>query len=198
VLEDGTLVFRIVLIGDSSVGKTCIVNRFLHDMFNAGEQNTIGSSCETYAEMRDGFRMELQIWDTAGQEKFRSLGPIYYREAAALVVYDVANRSSLASVQQWIDGFHAAAGRDAIVIVVGNKIGLLDSGSFTDTEGRKFCESRGYDFLLASAKTGAGVAEVFAKLLDNLAERRDSHSTRGVQRYVMPPRHPPDVKSKCC
>jgi Ras-related protein Rab-6A len=101
-------------------------------------------------------------------------------------------------VQVWIENFRAAAGREAIVIVVGNKIDLIDIIKVTEAEGRQFCVSGGYDFLLTSAKTGAGVAEVFAKLLDRLAERRDNYSTRGVQRYVMPPRHPPEVRQRCC
>jgi small GTP-binding protein len=199
LVDEGSIVFRVVLIGDSSVGKTCVVNRFLHDSFDNHEPNTIGASYETYIENRDGFAMELQIWDTAGQEKYKSLGPIYYREsAAALAVFDMSNHGSFESIPGWIKSFRSVSGEAAIVIVVGNKMDLVDEQVVQIEEAQHWAQVEGLDFLPASAKTGSGVREVFDKLLDRLAEKRDSFQAKDSA--SVPPLEPslPEPKSTCC
>jgi small GTP-binding protein len=196
LIETDALVFRVVLIGDSSVGKTSIVNSFLHKNFNANEQNTIGAAHESYTEVRDGFRIELQIWDTAGEEKFKSLGPIYYRQAAAaLLVFDMSNHHSFESLPGWVENFQNVAGTEAIVVVVGNKIDL-DQLRVTNAEAEQWCKGRGFDFVPASAKLGTGVADVFDVLLTKLAATTDTSTTRGAQRFVAPPQA--DEKGGCC
>jgi small GTP-binding protein len=191
-IGEGAIVFRVVLIGDSSVGKTSLVKRFLHNEFSLNETNTIGASYETYTEVRDGFSMELQIWDTAGQEKFKSLGPIYYREAsAAIAVFDLSNAATFEALSGWIDNFRSVAGADALVVVVGNKLDLVDLQKVTLEEAEQWCGNHEFGFVAASAKTAAGVADVFDRLLVMLAERRDDTTSHGVQRFVAPPLEPP-------
>jgi small GTP-binding protein len=142
--------------------------------------------------------MELQIWDTAGEEKFKSLGPIYYREAsAALAVFDVSNPQSFEDLNGWIENFHSVAGSEAVVVVVGNKIDLVDAQKVTNAEAEQWCGAREYAFVAASAKTGEGVPDVFDRLLSLLAERRDDSTSRSVQRFVAPPLEPQE-KSGCC
>ena len=98
--------FRAVTIGESSVGKTCLVNRFIRNKFNNAEANTVGAIYDTYTERRGDQSIEVQIWDTAGQEKFRSLAPVYYRGAdAAVVVFDMTKPSTFQCLQSWIDDF---------------------------------------------------------------------------------------------
>jgi small GTP-binding protein len=198
LIDEGTLVFRVVLIGDSSVGKTCIVNRFRHNNFNSSEQNTIGASYETYSETRNGFQIELQIWDTAGQEKFKSLGPVYYRDAAAaLAVFDLSNRSTLEGLDGWITNFRAIAGPDALVVVVGNKADLVDLQKVSEKEARQWCEDQGLDFLATSAKTGSGVAEVFDLVLTRLSQKQCDFATKGVPKFMPTPQLAPAEKKDC-
>jgi small GTP-binding protein len=198
LIGEGALVFRVVLIGNSSVGKTSLVRRFLHNEFNPSEANTIGASYETYTEVRDGFSMELQIWDTAGQEKFKSLGPIYYREAsAAIAVFDLSNSDSFEGLSGWIDSFRSVAGSDAVIVVVGNKLDLVDVQKVTLAEAEQWCAGHEYGFVPASAKTAAGVADIFDRLLAMLADRRDDTASHGVQRFVAPPLEPSE-SGRCC
>jgi small GTP-binding protein len=194
-VEDGALTFRIVLIGDSSVGKTCVVNRFLHDSFKAAEPNTIGVSYEAYTTMRGGRMMELQIWDTAGQEKFKSIGPIYYREAAAaLAVFDLTNGPTFESIPVWVDNFRGVAGAAAVVIVVGNKLDL-ENRKVNAAEARQWCDARTLDYIETSAKTGDGIYTLFETLVDRLAEKGDECATRGIMKYITPPQ---EEEKKCC
>jgi small GTP-binding protein len=186
------------LIVDSSVGTTRLVARFLHKHFNANETNTSGASYETYSEVRDGFTMELQIWDTAGEEKFKSLGPIYYREvSAALAGFDVSNPSSFQALSGWIADFQSVAGSEAVIVVVGNKIDLVGAQKVTPAEAEQWCSAREYAFVAASAKTGVGVPEVFDRLLTLLANRRDDTTSRAVKRFVAPPLEL-QAKKECC
>jgi small GTP-binding protein len=142
--------------------------------------------------------MELQIWDTAGEEKFKSLGPIYYREAsAAIVVFDVTNPSSFEALSDWISNFQSVAGAEAVIVIVGNKIDLVDTQKVTNVEAEQWCKARDYPFLPASAKTGVGVHDVFDRLLTLLAERRDNSTSGAVQRFVAPPLEPRE-KPGCC
>jgi small GTP-binding protein len=197
-IAGGAVVFRVVLIGDSSVGKTCLLTRFLHKDFNLNETNTIGASYETYSEVRDGFTMELQIWDTAGEEKFKSLGPIYYREAsAALAVFDVSNPLSFEALSGWISNFQSVAGSEAVIVVVGNKIDLVDAQKVTLAEAEQWCGGREYAFVPASAKSGSGVPDVFDRLLTLLERRCGDTTSRAVQRFVAPPLEPAR-KQDCC
>jgi small GTP-binding protein len=199
LIDDGTIVFRVVLIGESSVGKTSLVNRFRHSTFNSNEQNTIGASYETWSEVRNGLHFELQIWDTAGQEKFRSLGPVYYRDAAAaLAVFDVTNLATFQRLEEWITSFRNIAGHETVIVVVGNKVDLVDAQRISEAEAKQWCGDQGLDFMQASAKTGSGVAEVFDWLLSRLAETRTDFGTRGVPKFAQPSELPPEEKGGCC
>jgi small GTP-binding protein len=198
LFEDGSLVFRVVLIGESSVGKTCLINRFRHNTFNSNEQNTIGASYETYSERRDNLRIELQIWDTAGQEKFKSLAPVYYRDAAAAIaVFDLTNHASFEGMSNWISNFREVAGQEAVVVVVGNKADLVDNQRVSETEARQWVEDQGLDFRQASAKTGTGVQEVFDLLITRLTEKRSEFTEKGAPKFLPAPELPKEEKSGC-
>jgi small GTP-binding protein len=192
LLAGDSLVFRVVLVGDSSVGKTSIVNSFLHKSFNGSEPTTIGAAHESYAEVRDGLAMELQIWDTAGQEKYKSLGPVYYRQAAAaLAVFDMANRDSFDNLPGWVREFRSVAGSDAVVVVVGNKTDL-DPHAVSCADAEQWCAAQGFAFVPTSAKLGTAVPEVFDLLLTRLALTRRPATTK-----LAPPPAEPDGGG-CC
>jgi small GTP-binding protein len=158
---------RIVLIGDTAVGKTSILNRVMEDRFNPFEQTTVGANWQLYVRDFNGDRVELQIWDTAGQERFRSLGPLYYRGASgAIVVYDVTSRSSLESLAHWIEDFEAVAGNDGMMVIAGNKCDLEDQRQVSQKEALDWAKGKGYLAYETSAKSGQNVRQ----MIDALAE----------------------------
>lgn len=178
---DNSTVFRAVTIGESSVGKTCLVNRFIRNKFNVAEANTVGAIYETYTERRGDQSIEVQIWDTAGQEKFRSLAPVYYRgAAAAIVVFDMSKRSTFSTIQSWIDEFKNVAGESSVVLIVGNKVDLSDQLQIAQMEALEWATSHGCRFFQTSAKSGEGVRELFTALVDILISKRNEEEIAGV------------------
>ncbi|CAR29974.1 hypothetical protein ZYGR_0AD06650 [Zygosaccharomyces rouxii] len=180
------LQFKLVLLGDSSVGKSSIVHRFVKDSFDEFRESTIGAAflSQTIKIEDKGSQQEVvikfEIWDTAGQERYKSLAPMYYRNAnAALVVYDVTQQDSLAKAQGWVNELKTKVGEDDLVIcLVGNKLDLCteegESSSkpkaveSSDAEG--YANEQGLLFHEVSAKTGEGVKQVFQSIGEKLYE----------------------------
>lgn len=168
LIEEEKITFRSVTIGDSSVGKTCIVNRFLQDKFDPAEPNTIGTLYESFTDHRDGHDLEIQIWDTAGQEQYRSLGPIHYRSSlAALVVFDITNRKSFDDINEWVSEFRSVAGENTIVLLVGNKIDLPER-AVEKEEAQEWATKNNCIYMETSARNGTGVKQLFTTLVDEL------------------------------
>ncbi|EAY15204.1 small GTP-binding protein, putative [Trichomonas vaginalis G3] len=189
--------FRAVTIGESSVGKTCLVNRFIRNKFNNAEANTVGAIYDTYTERRGDQSIEVQIWDTAGQEKFRSLAPVYYRGAdAAVVVFDMTKPSTFQCLQSWIDDFKGVAGEQSAVIIVGNKVDLTDQIKISQMEALEWATAHGVKFFQTSAKTGEGVKELFTAVVDILMTRRSEGEVSGVT--TLTKRKNADDGKRCC
>ena len=160
--------FRVVTIGESSVGKTCIINRFLRNSFDVDEPNTIGALYDSFVQECNGRTIEVQLWDTAGQEQYRSLGPVYFRAAAAAIaVFDVANRDSFESLGDWVRAFRSVSGESTIVIVTGNKCDLERTVSVQ--EAKQWASENACKYVETSAKTGQGVKVLFDELISLLA-----------------------------
>ena len=161
---------RIILIGDTQVGKTSLIRRFLGDEIDHYEKATIGTSVYNYKVESGGHTLTVQIWDTAGQERFRSLGPIYYRGArAALAVFDVTRRDTMLSLKDWIRTFEEHTD-DAVVVIVGNKCDLEASIEVSVEEGNHFASEMGADCIRTSAHTGMGVSDVFTTVVKGIAD----------------------------
>jgi small GTP-binding protein len=162
---------RVVVIGDASVGKTSILNRLIDHQFNLTENSTIGANYQVWTDQVRDTRLELQIWDTAGQEKFRALCPMYFRNAiGAIIVYDVTNRESFNHIDEWIKSYRGAAEPGALIAIVGNKSDA--SPEVTGEEGREWANSRGMEWFQTSAKTGYGVKESFREFAMALASQK--------------------------
>jgi small GTP-binding protein len=156
---------RVVLVGSASVGKTSILSQLVDHKFSADEKSTIGVNYQIYSTQVDSIDVELQVWDTAGQEKYRSLGPVYYRGAlGAIAVYDITNRRTFLGLDAWIQAFCEVVGAHAKVAVVGNKADLAESCEVNESEGREFAERNGYLFFTTSARTGHGIEQIFDEL----------------------------------
>jgi small GTP-binding protein len=163
---------RIVLIGDSSVGKTSLLNRLVEGRYDLFEPSTVGANYKTYRTEIDRLPVELQIWDTAGQEKFAALGPIYFRNAqGAVAVFDVTNHDTFSHLEKWISSFSEVAGGESVVIVVGNKIDLAER-SVSRGEAAGLAERSRFRFFEASAKTGQGVKDIFDHIAREMVGRR--------------------------
>jgi small GTP-binding protein len=168
------------MIGDASVGKTSLLNRLIEHRFNELEMSTIGANYQVYTDEVDGVTMGLQIWDTAGQEKFRALGPIYFRKArGAVIVFDVTNEKSFEALEEWISMFLDVAGTDTKLVLIGNKCDVKE-GRIAIDEAKDWAEKRGLQLFQTSARTGDGVAEPFRYLAKELIVQTHIPSAREV------------------
>ncbi|CAO3634280.1 unnamed protein product [Mucor hiemalis] len=131
--------YKLVFLGEQSVGKTSLITRFMYDTFDSTYQATIGIDFLSKTMYLEDKTVRLQLWDTAGQERFRSLIPSYIRDSSvAVIVYDISNRESFLNTSKWIDDVRAERGDEAIVVLVGNKTDLnekrfliLETGFFS-------------------------------------------------------------------
>lgn len=174
--EDDCLHCRVVVVGDSAVGKTSLLNQLIDSNFNPFEQSTVGANYQLYVEEIDGQKVEMQIWDTAGQEKFRSLAPIYFRNStAAVAVYDQTSRPSFEHLDTWIKTFTEIAGTDTVVTIAGNKCDLFESIEVPFDEAKEWATSRGFNIGSTSARSGSGVKQLFSDLAKELVKMSSSN-----------------------
>ncbi|KAM4732665.1 ras-related protein Rab-41 isoform 2-T2 [Anableps anableps] len=160
--------FKLVFLGEQSVGKTSLITRFMYDSFDNTYQATIGIdflSKTMYLEDRTVSPVRLQLWDTAGQERFRSLIPSYIRDSTiAVVVYDITNLNSFQQTSKWIDDVRTERGSDVIIMLVGNKTDLADKRQITTEEGEQRAKELNVMFIETSAKTGYNVKQLFRRV----------------------------------
>ncbi|CEM07894.1 unnamed protein product [Vitrella brassicaformis CCMP3155] len=176
--------FKFILIGDSAVGKSCILTSLIENKFKKGSSHTIGVEFGSKIINVSGKRVKLQIWDTAGQERYRSVTRSYYRGAAgALIVYDITNRDTYHHLINWLADARTLARADISIIAVGNKSDLKDKRAVTFLEASRCAQENEILFLETSALTGEGVEEVFvkvAKMILNKIEDGMQHIEEGL------------------
>ncbi|KAM9833089.1 ras-related protein Rab-41 isoform 3-T3 [Syngnathus typhle] len=170
--------FKLVFLGEQSVGKTSLITRFMYDSFDNTYQATIGIDFLSKTMYLEDRTIRLQLWDTAGQERFRSLIPSYIRDsAAAVVVYDIANLNSFQQTSKWIDDVRTERGSDVIIMLVGNKTDLADKRQIPTEEGEQRAKELNVMFIETSAKTGYNVKQLFRRVaaalpgMDSTAEK---------------------------
>ncbi|XP_075242933.1 ras-related protein Rab-6A-like [Convolutriloba macropyga] len=157
--------FKLVFLGEQSVGKTSIITRFMYDTFDNTYQATIGIDFLSKTMYLEDRTVRLQLWDTAGQERFRSLIPSYIRDSSvAIVVYDITNDASFKQVPKWIEDVRAERGSDVIIMLVGNKTDLADKREVSTEEGEKKASEMGVMFIETSAKAGYNVKQLFRRV----------------------------------
>ncbi|KAK8890211.1 hypothetical protein M9Y10_034982 [Tritrichomonas musculus] len=153
---------KCVLIGNTNVGKTCIVHMATTGVFEE-TSTTLGASYSAKTEMFNEHLFRLQIWDTAGQEKYRGMTPMYYHNAhIAIIVYSIANSESFEAVDSWFKSLRNNADSDIIIFLVGNKVDLESERTVSTEEGEKKAKQFGAEFCEVSAKTGFGIADLFS------------------------------------
>ncbi|KAL0471387.1 GTP-binding protein ryh1 [Neurospora crassa] len=166
--------FKLVFLGEQSVGKTSLITRFMYDSFDNMYQATIGidflsKACSTPTMYLEDRTVRLQLWDTAGQERFRSLIPSYIRDSSvAVVVYDISNAKSFQNTRKWIDDVRAERGNDVIIVLVGNKTDLNDKREVTTAQGEEEARRNNLMFVETSAKLGHNVKTLFKRIAQAL------------------------------
>ena len=158
--------YKLIFLGDQSVGKSCIMNRFMNDTFTEEYQATIGLDFQSKNVQIDNQDIHLLLYDTAGQEKFRSLIPMYTRDAnIILLVYDITSKDSFLHIPEWLKDLTNIKMDEVIFALVGNKNDLGDNRAVSIEEGQKFAQEHDFIFQETSAKTGDGFSELFYKSL---------------------------------
>jgi len=167
-----SLSFKVVLLGEGSVGKTSIVLRYTENLFNDKHLETQQASFKTKKLTFDGKRVELAVWDTAGQERFRALGPLYYRDSnGAILVFDITDEDSFERVKSWTKELRRMLGNDCVLCIVGNKIDLEKDRHVPMQLAEEYAKSVGAKLYHTSAKLDKGVEELFNDLAQRMLER---------------------------
>lgn len=166
------LMFKILIIGDSGVGKSCILLRFTEDDFSINHVATIGVDFKSRVIPVQKKRVKLQIWDTAGQERFKTLAKTYYNGAmGVLIAYDCSQPRTFENIRSWLETIKLQASEHTAIVLIGNKYDLLDK-QVTDDEASSYAAELGIKFFPTSAKTGSGIKQAFEALADEIYTRK--------------------------
>ncbi|KAK6804310.1 hypothetical protein AABB24_022100 [Solanum stoloniferum] len=193
--------FKLLLIGDSGVGKSCLLLRFADDTYQESYISTIGVDFKIRTVEQDGKTIKLQIWDTAGQERFRTITSSYYRGAhGIIVVYDVTDQESFNNVKQWLSEIDRYATPNVNKILVGNKSDLVASRVVSYETAKAFADEIGIPFLETSAKDASNVEESFMAMT---AAIKKSMANQPAPNAAQPPNvnirgQPVAQNSGCC
>ncbi|KAI7899028.1 putative ras-related GTP-binding protein [Cokeromyces recurvatus] len=193
--------FKLVLIGDSGVGKSNLLSRFTSNEFNLESKSTIGVEFATKNLEIDNHTVKAQIWDTSGQERYRAITGAYYRGAVgALLVYDITRQSSFENVEHWLKELRDHADPNIVIMLVGNKLDLNETSRQVSTEeGGALAEQEGFLFIETSALDATNVenafATVFNTIYNNLPKRKRENNeneaingpTQGERIQLRPP-----------
>lgn len=164
--------FRLIIIGESTVGKSCLLRRFTDGRYMEHNDPTVGVDFHTKMVQVDGHNLKLQLWDTAGQERFRAITRSYFRNAVgALLVFDIADRMTFAKLPEWMDDVSQSAKPHVpIFVLVGNKSDLDRHRQVLRQEAETFAKSHDIDYIETSARTGTNVEEVYILLARRIYE----------------------------
>lgn len=161
--------FKIVLIGDSGVGKSNLLSRFTRNEFSLESKSTIGVEFATKSIQVDGKIIKAQVWDTAGQERYRAITSAYYRGAVgALLVYDIAKHVTYENVERWLKELRDHADQNIVIMLVGNKSDLRHLRAVPVEEARAFAEKNSLSFIEASALDSTNVESAFQQILTEI------------------------------
>ena len=203
-MEESEMIFKIIIVGNSSTGKTKIIDRYLKNIFEDNSIPTLGFQMNKKEFQIEQDKITVQIWDTAGQEKYASLTSSYYKSAkGALVVYDITDKESFNKIEKLVDDLKNGCDKNIYIILLGNKIDLEDRRVITKEEGENLAQKLNLGFGEVSAKTGDGIEEAFQKLINEVyrISKNEFKSYSDVQVSVnqkIEPKKTIVQKKKCC
>ncbi|KAF9501109.1 Ras-related protein Rab-11A [Pleurotus pulmonarius] len=200
--------FKVVLIGDSGVGKSNLLSRFTRNEFNLESKSTIGVEFATRSINVDGKTVKAQIWDTAGQERYRAITSAYYRGAVgALLVYDIAKHATYVNVTRWLKELRDHADSNIVIMLVGNKSDLKHLRAVPTEEAKAFSTENGLSFIETSALDASNVEAAFQNILTDIYRIVSSKSLEQSADPIKPPTETLNVSTaepaqnqggKCC
>ncbi|TFK18388.1 GTPase [Coprinopsis marcescibilis] len=203
--------FKVVLIGDSGVGKSYVslafLSRFTRNEFNLESKSTIGVEFATRSINVDGKTVKAQIWDTAGQERYRAITSAYYRGAVgALLVYDIAKHATYVNVTRWLKELRDHADSNIVIMLVGNKSDLKHLRAVPTDEAKAFSTENGLSFIETSALDASNVEGAFQTILTDIYRIVSAKSLESSSTNIEPPTQgisvtapePADKGGKCC
>ena len=194
--NDSDLVFKILLLGDSEVGKSCFLMRYSENVFIENYITTIGLDYKLKTVKLDtGKTIKVQLWDTAGQDKYRTIAKNYYKGShGILLLYDITKQSSFDNIREWVRDIKEEVNEKAILFLIGNKIDMEDQRKIPKEKGVELAEEFKIPFFEASAKSGENVDEVFKALYNKICEiYGDLERERGTK--LIKKRN---IKGRCC
>ena len=172
--EEYSLIFKMILIGDSGVGKSNILSRYINNSFSETTRSTVGVELSAKVEEINNTKIKIQIWDTAGQERYKSITKTYYKGAkGALIVYDITNKESFKNVDKWINDLKESGDDDVSILIVGNKCDLEASREVTTDEVKKKAELYKMDYCETSALKGENIDNAFRTLIKIVVEKNE-------------------------
>eukprot|EP00026_Physarum_polycephalum_P017072 Phypoly_transcript_18160.p1 GENE.Phypoly_transcript_18160~~Phypoly_transcript_18160.p1 ORF type:complete len:203 (+),score=35.06 Phypoly_transcript_18160:98-706(+) len=192
--------FKLVLLGESAVGKSSLVLRFVKGQFLDYQESTIGAAFLTQTVCLNDTTVKFEIWDTAGQERYHSLAPMYYRGAqAAIVVYDITSYDSFDRAKKWVKELQRQGNPNIVIALAGNKVDLASKRTVEIEESQAYSEENGILFMETSAKTAANVNELFVAIAKKLPKTPPVRpaSTKLVP-TVVDDKKPPPKQGGCC
>jgi len=166
-------VYKVLLLGDSTVGKTCFLLRYCDKTFQEAHLSTIGLDYRLKSmTLQSGKNIKLQIWDTAGQDRFRAITKNYYKGANGIIlIYDVTNRQSYENVKNWITQIREEANPNVVIYLAGNKVDVSEEEKVVKTEeGKKIAEEFSLPLYETSAKNGVNINRIFEELVEKVDE----------------------------
>ena len=170
--ESYDLLYKIIIIGDSNVGKSNILSRYTKDQFQGNSKATVGVELGTKFVKVEGVGAKLQIWDTAGQERYRSLTSSYYKGChGCFIVYDITNEASFHSISTWYEQAVKEAGKDISIILVGNKCDLENERKVSKEQGEEKAKTMNASFFETSALSKVNIDDIFNEIVNNIFQR---------------------------
>lgn len=179
-------VFKVVVVGDSAVGKSQIIGRFTKDEFCFDSKSTIGVEFQTRSITINRKRIKAQIWDTAGQERYRAVTSAYYRGAlGAMLVYDITKRHTFDHVARWLEELRSHADNSLVIMLLGNKADLAAQREVSKEDAVEFAEDQGLFFSETSALTGENIETAFLMIIEEIHGvicRKQLECSQGIAR----------------
>ena len=176
------MIFKIVLIGDTSVGKTNMLSRYISNEYNPNSQSTIGVELSTKNYIFDNNEVKVQIWDTAGQEKYRSITSSYYKGAqGCLLVYDITRKETFDNIDKWFSELKNSSNSDITAILIGNKCDLSNERKVTTEEAQKKAKLLNMAFMETSALDGSNIDKAFSELVNNVYQKNKQNFNNEIK-----------------
>ena len=168
--NDFECVYKVLLLGDSTVGKTCILLKYTDKVFQDIHMMTIGLDYRLKAmKLKNGKDVKLQIWDTAGQDRFRSITKNFYRGSHGIIlIYDVTSLKTFENIKSWVTQIHEEISDKVVIYLVGNKVDKEEERKVSTAEGKKLADELGLPFIETSAKTGDNIENLFSDMIEDL------------------------------